>query len=686
MAAITSLGVGSGLDLGTLVSGLIEAERAPTENRLNLKQQNINTELSAFGLLRSSLAQFQGSLSGLQSSTAFNAKAITASDSSVFSTSVASIADLGSYSVEVTALARTQSLATNENSAFATVNDVIGSGTLTIQFGTTTDPYSFTPDSGKPSQAIEVSTANGNDTVSGLRDYINNGDFGLQASIVDDGVNGYRLVFTSDDTGAANSMELTVTGDGDGNNDNNSGLSQLAFNASAQGSLTQTVAAQDAALTINGLDITRDTNSISGAINGVTLDLLKADVGNIVNLDVKENRDEVTASITGFVEAYNELNDNIKSLTAYDPESGAGSALIGDFTVRSVSSQIRSILFGSISGLQGDIKSLVDIGITTNSSGKLNVDSTKLKDALLNNASEVQALFSLQGKTTDPGIGYVSSTSDTQQGDYAINLTQLITQGVLTGTGPVTGTPIVISNGNDNRRFRITVDGVSSGNFNLSNGTYNSEADLATAMQNRINNRNALQTAGVSVTVTYDATADRFVITSDSSGPTSTVEITRVDTNTFADLGLDLGSGVAGTDSGFTATIDGTSAAVNGQVVTSETGPSTGLSVEILSSGFGNRGTVSLTKGLAGKLDDLLDNFLRSDGTIANREKGLNESLEGIEDDRFKLEDRILALEARLVRQFSALDTLIAQFNQTSSFLTQQLANLPKPNTINSND
>jgi flagellar hook-associated protein 2 len=280
MAAITSLGVGSGLDLGTLVSGLIEAERAPTENRLNLKQQNLTTELSAFGLLRSSLAQFQGSLGGLQSSTAFNAKAITASDSSVFSTSVESFADLGSYSVEVTALARTQSLATNENTAFATVNDVIGSGTLTIQFGTTTDPYSFTPDSGKPSQAIEVSAANGNDTVSGLRDYINDNDFGLQASIVDDGVNGYRLVFTSDDTGAANSMELTVTGDGDGNNNNNSGLSQLAFNASAQGSLTQTVAAQDAALTINGLDITRDTNSITGAFYGVTLDLLKADEGN----------------------------------------------------------------------------------------------------------------------------------------------------------------------------------------------------------------------------------------------------------------------------------------------------------------------------------------------------------------------------------------------------------------------
>ena len=133
MAAITSLGVGSGLDLGTLVSGLIEAERAPTENRLNLKQQNFTAELSAFGLLRSSLAQFQTSLGGLKTSTAFNAKAISASDSSVFSTSVESIADVGSYSVEVTALARAQSLATSAATAFATVDDVIGSGTTMSQ-------------------------------------------------------------------------------------------------------------------------------------------------------------------------------------------------------------------------------------------------------------------------------------------------------------------------------------------------------------------------------------------------------------------------------------------------------------------------------------------------------------------------------------------------------------------------
>ena len=264
MAIISSLGVGSGLDLGSLVTGLLEAERAPTENRLNLKQQNITTELSAFGLLRSSLAQFQSSLSGLQSSTAFDAKEMSLSDNAVFSASVENYADIGSYSIEVSALAKAQSLASNAASAFATVNDSIGTGTLTIQYGTTAaGPYSFSPDLARAAETIVVSAANGNTTLSGLRDYINDNDYGMQASIVNDG-NGYRLLLTSQDTGAANSMEITATGDGDGNDNDNLGLSQLAFNASVQTSMLQTVGAQDAAMSINGLDITRDTNTVTG--------------------------------------------------------------------------------------------------------------------------------------------------------------------------------------------------------------------------------------------------------------------------------------------------------------------------------------------------------------------------------------------------------------------------------------
>jgi flagellar hook-associated protein 2 len=681
MAAISSLGVGSGLDLGSLVNNLLEAERAPVANRLAAKQQNLTTELSAFGLLRSSLSQFQSSVSGLQSSTAFNAKQTSVSDAAVFTASAENSATVGSYSIEVTALAKAQSLATSAATAFTTVNDTIGSGTLTIQFGTTTTgPYSFTADPAKTPQAIVVSSANNNTTLSGLRDYINANDYGVQASIVNDG-SGYRLLMSSEDSGAANSMEITVTGDGDGNDNNNSGLSQLAFNASAQGSMLQTVAAQNAALSINGLNITSDTNTIDDAISGVTLDLLKADVGNFVNVGVKDSRSEITASINNFVEAYNELDKNIDSLTSYDVETGRGSVLIGDFTVRSISSQIRNVIFGSISGLTGNIKTLVDIGITTNSSGTLSVDSSKLNDALLEFGPEVEELFSLQGRTTDPGVRYLSSTSDTQSGDYAINTTTVLTQGVLTGTGPVTNLTVDGSN----NRLRLMVDGIDTGNLNLTNGTYADEAALASNMQNSINSTSALVTAGVSVTVTYDATANRFVITSDSSGPSSTLEITNDDNDTFADFGLLVGPGIDGT-TGIAGTIDGVSASVDGQILTSQSGNSKGISVEILSGGPGDRGAVSVSNGLARTLDDLLNSFLQSDGLITSREESINESLGDIVDEGFRLDDRLASLEARLIRQFSALDALIAQFNQTSSFLSQQLANLPKPNSINGNN
>ena len=679
MSAIRSLGVGSGLDLGSLVSGLIEAERAPVANRLAIKEQNLSAELSAFGLLRSSLSQFQASLSDLQSTAAFNAKAVSLSSDSVFSASVENAADVGSYSVEVTALARAQSLASSAATAFSTVDDVIGEGTLTIQFGsTTTEPaYAFTPDAGQSPQVIDVSAANGNNTLTGLRDYINDNDFNLQASIVNDG-SGYRLVLSSERTGALNSMEITVTGDGDGNDNDNSGLSQLAFNASAQTSMLQTVAAQDAVLTINGLAITRDSNSVTGAISGVTLDLLKADAGNIVNVDVTENTAQVTASINGFVDSYNELMKNIDALTAYDPETGAGSVLIGDFTVRSISSQIRNVIFGSVSGLDGNIRSLVDIGITTNSSGTLDVDSTKLKDALTNYGSEVEALFALQGTTTDPGVRYLSSTNETLNGDYAVNVTSFLSQGSLTGSGPVTDLRVR----NNSNNMTLLVDGFSTGNITLTNGDYPDEDALATEIEAQINAAATLVANGISVTVSYDVPSDRFVITSNSSGAGSSVEITAIDAQVENRYGLSVGPGVNGTD--FIGSINGQPATASGNTLTSQSGDSRGLAVAIVSGATGDRGTVSITRGLAGTLGELLDRFLQSEGTIASRESSINEGLEDIEDERFKLDDRILSLEARLVRQFSALDALVAQFNQTSSFLTQQLASLPKPNSINS--
>jgi flagellar hook-associated protein 2 len=679
--AISSLGVGSGLDLSGIVSGLVDAQRAPTENRLALKEQDLTTELSAFGVLKSSLSLFQGSLSDLQSSQAFDVMKTTVSDESVFSASAKSTASPGSYSIEVTAIAQAQSLATNAATPFVDVNDTIGTGTLTIQFGTTaTGPYSFTPDTSKATQTITVSAANNNTTLSGLRDYINDNDFGMQASIVNDG-NGYRLLLTSESSGVKNSMEITVTSDGDGNDNDNAGLSQLAFNASAQSSVTQTVAAQDAALSINGLDITRETNTVADAISGVTLNLLTADIGNRVTLNIKQDINQAESSIKEFVESYNSLVTNLNTFTAYDAETGSAGILIGDFTVRSISSQLRNVLSAAGSQLSGSIRSLADIGITTDAfNGTLNLDNSKLDEALNNSLDEVEALFAQQGGTTDAGVEYISSTSDTKPGDYAINLTSVLTQGVLTGTDPVTD--LTVQNNNNN--MTLLIDGLSTGNITLTSGTYANEAALASEIQTQINAASTLVTNNVTVTVSYDVPSNRFVITSDTPGSASTVEITAIDPRTNADFGFSVGNGVDGTD--LVGTINGLSATTNGKFLTSESGDSKGLVVEILSGGTGFRGTVSVSRGLADTVDEVLNNFLGSNGLIASREDGLNDKLEDIAEQREDLDTRIASLEARLIQQFTALDTLIAQFNSTSSFLSVQLANLPKPNSIGNNN
>jgi flagellar hook-associated protein 2 len=678
MATISSLGIGSGLDLSSIVTGLVNAERAPTENRLSLKEQTLTARLSAFGALKSSLSLFQGSMSNLLSSSTYNVKSASLSDSSVFSTSVTSNADNGDYTVEVSALAKSHSIASNAATAFADVNDSIGTGTLSIKFGTTTTgPYSFTQDASKATQTIEVSAANNNTTLSGMKDYINNGDFGISAAIVNDG-SGYRLTLTSDNTGASNSMEISVTGDADGNNNDNLGLSQLAFNAAAQSSMTQTVQAQDAALTINGLDITRDTNTVTGAIDGVTLNLLKADVGNIVNVSVSENIEDLSTGIQEFVEGFNGLSNTLSTLTSYDPETSTAGLLIGDATVRGISYQLRSIIGNSVSELSGNIRSLADIGIKTTQDGTLALDMSKLNAALANYPDEVAALFTLQGRPSDSDIQYLSATDSTQAGNYAVNVTNMATKAVYNGT---TVNNLTIDANND--AFMLKIDGVTSNSILLSQGVYADGYDLAAHIQAQINNDSNIKASGVGVTVVYDVVNNEFDISSLKYGADSKLEFISVDTNFSNDIGFAVGSGTDGTD--VAGTINGVVASGNGQLLTSSAGASQGLALLIESGTTGDRGSVSFSRGIVTALEDIISSYMDSNGLISNKEDGLNRDLEDISLQREKLDTRVASLEQRLVAQFSALDSLIATYNSTSTYLEQQLQNLPKLNSGGNN-
>ncbi len=678
MATISSLGIGSGLDFTSIVSGLVDAERAPVEARLESRKEGATTKLSAFGALRSSLSLLQGSLSNLKFSSTFDAKQVDLSDDSVFSTSVSSNADIGSYSVEVNELARAHSLASAAATAFDDINDSVGTGTLTFNFGaTTTGPYSFTRDNAKATQSIVVSAENNNTTLTTLRDYINDNDYDFNASIVNDG-SGYRMVFTSADTGADNSMEIAVTNDADADNTDNAGLSMFAFNAAAQASLSQTVAAQDALISVNGLAISRDTNTVTGAIDGVTLNLLKADIGNTITLNVTESSSGAKSAIKEFVDGYNGLIQTANTLSSYNSDAESAGILQGDFTLRNILNQLKSEISSLNSGLSNNIRSLADIGIKTKLDGTLELDESALVDALTNYSSEVAALFTEQGQSSDATVGYLSATANTQPGQYAVNVETMASRAVLNGA---TVNSLVIDDGND--QFTINIDGQSSDSISLTHAVYADGDGLAAHIQAQINSDGNLKSAGVSVNVSYDGTNNEFDIYSSRYGSASSIKITAVDTNSANDLGLSIAAGISGND--VSGTINGLSASGNGQILSSIAGNSVGLAIAVTGGSAGNRGTFSFSRGFIASLNDRLDGFLQTGGYIGSREEGLNSELEELIDEYGELDARLESLESRLVKQFSALDGLIAKFNSTSEFLTQQLANLPKPNSVGNN-
>lgn len=679
---LTATGIGSGLDIEGLVTQLVAAERAPTDNRLLSRETTLTTELSAFGTLQGALGDFQTSLAALNTVANFGKRTATSSDSKILSATASADAEPGSYEFSVTQLAKSHSLATG---SYTSATSVVGTGTITFRFGTTdytapdptADPpvvesyNSFTVNPDRGTAVLTITSAN--NTLEGVRDAINEADIGVSAVIVNDGT-GFRLLISSDQTGAKNSLEISVDDD-DTNDTDSSGLSTLAFNSSAT-NLTQTAAAQDANFTVNGLSISSSDNSADTVISGTTITLQDITGTTPVKLTIAKDRDSITEAIDAFISGYNSLVGTINELTAFDSESLQAGLLQGDFSARSIASQLRQALSESVEGYSGSINNLSEIGITTTADGTLSLNSDTLDKVLDTNFDDIASLFAAVGRPTDANIKFLASTDKTVVGNYGVQITQLATQGVLNGS---TNSSLVIDGNNDT--FSVKVNNITSSNITLTQATYASESALAAELQSRINGDTALKNAGVAVTVSYDSTNDRFDITSNRYGSESTVEILSVDTNTTATIGLSVGAGTAGLD--VAGTIGGASATGTGQVLTGADGSDTeGLQIEIKGSTTGARGAVEYSQGVAYQVDSLLTQFLGTDGVLGSRTSGIQAQIADIEDDREALNLRMEAVEARIRAQFNALDGLLAQLQSTSNFLTQQLANLPSPGAL----
>ncbi|HEY5365983.1 MAG TPA: flagellar filament capping protein FliD, partial [Casimicrobiaceae bacterium] len=328
--SISSPGIGSGLDVNSIVTQLMKIEQQPL-TALQTQATSLQTRISAFGQMQSALATFQNTLTGMTTPAGFQTLTASVGDASALAASVATGASAGSYTLAVTSLAQAQKIASN---GFSTTSAAVGTGTLTFTFGTTSGS-TFTADASQPAQSVTI--AAGQNSLSGIRDAINAAQVGVTATIINDGsANGQRLVLTSAKPGAASSMQISVA-DSDGNATDMSGLSQLAYDpAAAAGSgrnMTQTQAAQDAALTIDGLAITRANNTISDAIPGVSL-TLKSLTAAPTSLTVAANNSGVTTSVSSFVAAYNSVVSTLTSLTQYNASTQTASVLTGDSTVR----------------------------------------------------------------------------------------------------------------------------------------------------------------------------------------------------------------------------------------------------------------------------------------------------------------------------------------------------------------
>ncbi len=391
---VQATGIGSGLDIEGLVTQLVNAERAPVENRLLQRETRLTSELSAFGRLQSALASFQDRLARLDSAADFSGRNAGSSDEGVVTASATGEAASASYSVRVDQLASAQSLA---STAFADSAAVVGEGTLTLRFGTTdytpADPGpasydGFAPDADRDPVTITIDESN--NTLAGVRDAINAADAGVSASIVADG-SGARLLLTANDTGAANSVEISVN-DGDGNDLDTSGLSQLAFNGDAA-NLEQTAAGADAAFSINGLALTSASNTVADAVDGVTLTLRGVSEGQPATVSVEADRGAVRSAIEGFVEAYNGFVRTAGDLTRYDPETGNAGPLQGDSSARAIVDQVRRSVTDSVGGAG----SLAELGITTGADGTLSIDDGRLTEALDADLPSVAALFATEG-------------------------------------------------------------------------------------------------------------------------------------------------------------------------------------------------------------------------------------------------------------------------------------------------
>lgn len=368
MAGISSGGIGSGLDVATIVQQLVAADRAAPDARFDRTERQINARISAVGTLRGAFAALRTAVSTLSSKDAAQARKVALPDAANFSATATAGAAIGRYQVEVLALATAQKLGSG---AYAGSDTRLGTGTLTIAAGDT---------------SLAVTIDEGHATLAGIRDAINAAAGGktVAASIVT-GDDGAHLVLNALSTGTTHALTIASSG-GDG------GLSVLDYAPAASGGWSQLVAAADAQVRIDGFQRTSASNTLTDVISGVSLTLTKAEPGTVRELAINGDSSVQRNAAKGFVSAYNAALSAIASTTTYNSSTNVAAALNGDSMVRGAARELRDAVSANVSDLKA-------VGITINKDGTLKLDEAAFDAAVARDPAPAVRLFGAGGET-----------------------------------------------------------------------------------------------------------------------------------------------------------------------------------------------------------------------------------------------------------------------------------------------
>lgn len=647
-------GLVSGLDTKSLIDALLTARSRPIA-LIQQRQAQKTTELAAWKSFETVLVSLKIASGRLSEAGLWNELAVDTSDPDHLVANASAQAPTGSWDLFVERLAAAHQV---ETQAYAGRDDLVGSGTLVLETATGT-------------REIDVEAGT---TLAGLADLVNDADLGVQAAVLRSsaaGVESFRLVLTSAETGEENRFTVDATG--------LAGGTTPAFAQSRLG--------EDAVLRFGGAggtELRSSTNTFEDVVDGLDVTVRKThDEGAVTTLTVARDTDGLENAIGQFVESYNAMVAFANGQSTFDPEGGARPPLLGNPSLNSMVAGVRSRVLGPVAGTESArFRTLAAAGLRSGGDGILAFDKADFREALDTDFDAIANLFRVNAASSVDGVTWVSSPDSLALGARQVRLeiTQAATRARHAGDLIDPGAGITIDAANDS--FRIDIDGVRSEPVRIAHGTYTDGDALAAAVQKAIEDSESLGALSVGVTFEPDAgTSGRLAFTSSRWGAKGTITLLTAGSSFAATLGLTSVMSLKAQGQDVAGTVDGVAATGDGRrlLVGEDGGDLAGTVFQVaLEAGSVPSGVdVAFTEGVGRattrRLTEMTDT---ADGEL----RRLSDAIQGILDRYAKdIEAKQAQLEQRRVRleaQYAALESTLAKLQGQGQFVAAQLSSL----------